>query len=40
MALLEEKYQSMNGSKIFRSEKRKKLFATAFEKMSYDDDFL
>ena len=41
MALLEEKYQSMNGSKIFlRSEKREKLFATAFEKMSYDDDFL
>ena len=41
MALLEEKYQSMNGSKIFLIRKKGiKLFATAFEKMSYDDDFL
>ena len=32
MALLEEKYQSMNGSKIFRSEKRKKTFRNCFWK--------
>ena len=38
--LHEEKYQSRNGSKILPKKKEGKLFATAFEKMSYDDDFL